>query len=150
VKSGITLETLMTIVTATNSHLKPEDLRDWLLERGFAVERDGELIPTSRTVELVGALRPTSTAAPRIRSMDEDANAQLIAYARIAVGAEHGLDPVASRRLVGADVEALHRDAAAMATELGIVDPTKQPRDGGGRYAGGDMNRIIRERSGRT
>jgi hypothetical protein len=146
------LETLMALVATPNSHLKPGDLRDWLLEHGFAVERHGELIPTSRTRELVAALRPTSTAVPRIRPVDDEATAQLLAYARLAVGREHGLDDNAARRLTGASVDELHADAASYARQLGIVDPSVQSRDGAGRFTGSenkDYNEIIRAASGR-
>src|SRR5262249_22080722 len=79
-------------------------------------------------------------------------------YLRAAVGREHGLTEQQSRRLVGSTLKALHDDAASMATELGVDDPYAtdqgQARDDGGRFArsggtGGDMNRLIRQASGR-
>jgi hypothetical protein len=87
----------------------------------------------------------------------------LIEYAKIAVGREHGLSPPQARRLVGSTLRDLHADAATMAGELGIEDPyTPEPgqaRDGAGRFAGsrgdpgtdagGGMNRLIRQRAGR-
>jgi hypothetical protein len=60
-----------------------------------------------------------------------------------------------SRRLVGSSVDELHADAKAMAKEVGAYDPTEAARDEGGRFrtvgdaVGLDMNRIIREASGR-
>jgi len=84
---------------------------------------------------------------------------ELVEYAKIAVGREHGLSAPQARRLVGSSLRELHADATTMAQELAIDDPyTPEPgqtRDGGGRFAaaggntGGDMNAIIRAASGR-
>jgi hypothetical protein len=82
---------------------------------------------------------------------------ELLEYARIAVGREHGLSEAQARRLVGGSLRELHADAAQMASELGVDDPHPtdqgQARDQGGRFAssgeGRDMNRLIREASGR-
>ena len=81
--------------------------------------------------------------------MDEDATAKLLEYAKLSVGREHGLDEAASRRLVGTSVDELHRNAKAMAKEVGAYDPTERARDEGGSFAGADKNRIIRAASGR-
>jgi hypothetical protein len=93
------------------------------------------------------------------RRMADNDRDELLAYVRVAVGSAHGLTEAQSRRLVGSSLRALHDDAATMAGELGIEDPytpdTGPARDGAGRFAAsrggasGDMNRIIREASGR-
>jgi hypothetical protein len=57
--------------------------------------------------------------------VDDDATAGLREYAAIAIGREHGLDPVASSRLVGDTVDELRRDAASYRAgllRLGISD----------------------------
>jgi hypothetical protein len=74
----------------------------------------------------------------------------LIDYAKLAVGREHGLSDSEARRLNGSTIAALHRDATAMCKELGRVDLTERARDELGRYAGDDMNAIIRRAAGRT
>lgn len=74
---------------------------------------------------------------------------ELIEYARINVGREHGLTSEQAHRLVGSTLGDLHDDARVMAKELGVRDPSERTRDDGGRYAV-DMNRIIREKSGRS
>jgi hypothetical protein len=76
----------------------------------------------------------------------------LLAYAKTAVGAEHGLSAAQSKRLKGTTPADLHADAKAMVRELGLVDPTQQPRDAStGRYSGEhvDMNELIRGVAGR-
>jgi hypothetical protein len=60
---------------------------------------------------------------------------ETLEYLRVAVGREHGLSEAQSRRLVGSSVKALQRDAREMARELGLPDPTVQPRSGDGRYS---------------
>jgi hypothetical protein len=88
-----------------------------------------------------------------LTAMDDVALAKLLEAAKLSVGREHGLDDAASRRLAGADVDELHRDATAMARELGIADPTQQRRNQGGRYATSgehlDVNQLIRQATGR-
>jgi hypothetical protein len=75
---------------------------------------------------------------------------ELYERGRASIAAEHGLSAESARRLRGKTASELHTDARAMAAELGVVDPTERPRDGAGRFASGtDMNRIIREASGR-
>jgi hypothetical protein len=79
---------------------------------------------------------------------------ELRAIAKTAIGAEVGLSAAQSARLVGDSAEALRLDAKTMAKELGIA--VDEPgRDERGRFrtvgdaVGNDMNRIIREASGR-
>jgi hypothetical protein len=61
--------------------------------------------------------------------------------------------PAQSARLVGSTLKTLHADASVMAGELGVDDPYEPPqaRDDAGRFAGSgrNMNRVIREASGR-
>jgi hypothetical protein len=88
---------------------------------------------------------------------------ELLSIAKTAIGAEIGLTAAQSRRLSGTSAAELRADALDMGRELGIVaDAPPAPRDHGGRFAaaggiydqrergGLDMNRLIREASGRT
>jgi hypothetical protein len=84
---------------------------------------------------------------------------ELVAIARSAIGAEHGLTPAQSERLIGSSAAEIRADAKLMAKELGLVADDDPPRDRGGRFArsggvydtrGLDMNRIIRQATGRT
>jgi hypothetical protein len=82
----------------------------------------------------------------------------LVAAAKREIARQHGLDRGRSHRLVGGRAAALHADAALMAREEGVHDPTTVTRDEGGRFTsrsstqggGFNMNRFIREASGRT
>jgi hypothetical protein len=81
-----------------------------------------------------------------------DDQAELIAYAKVALGHQHGLTDAESRRLNGSTVDELHRDARAMCRELGRVDLTERARDEGGRYAGTaavGFNEAVRKAAGR-
>jgi hypothetical protein len=75
----------------------------------------------------------------------------LLALAKTAIGAEHGLSAAQARRLVGSSAAELHDDAKRMAKELGQPDPSERSRDERGRYSGEhiDMNRLIRGVAGR-
>jgi hypothetical protein len=86
----------------------------------------------------------------------DDEQAELVAYARVAVGREHGLTAEQSRRLVGRSLTELHGDARAMAQELGVRDPSERTRGGDGRFAGAEgsdahvrINKSIRQAAGR-
>jgi hypothetical protein len=104
---------------------------------------------------------------------------ELLSIARTSIGAEVGLNPAQSRRLVGETAGEIRSDAKAMARELGLVVDVDPPRDPGwavreerrhlrqglaerrcerSHPAGGrahdvtervDMNALIRERAGR-
>jgi hypothetical protein len=80
---------------------------------------------------------------------DDETLAELLDAARRDVARAHGLDERHAFRLVGSSVAELHKDAASMARELGVADPSERQRDEGGRYAGNDMNARIREAAGR-
>jgi hypothetical protein len=81
---------------------------------------------------------------------DDDDREALLKLARIEVGRQHGIPERDAHRIVGSTVAELHRDAAAMAKEYGVLDPTERARDELGNFAGGkDMNTLIREASGR-
>jgi hypothetical protein len=54
---------------------------------------------------------------------------ELIEYAKVAVGREHGLTEAQARRLVGSPLNVLHADAATMAGELGVESPYAPSRD---------------------
>jgi hypothetical protein len=86
---------------------------------------------------------------------------ELLSIARASIGAEVGLNPAQSGRLVGSDAKSLRDDAKAMAKELGLIVDADPPRDPGGRFAksGGiydkgspnaDVNARIRQAAGRT
>jgi hypothetical protein len=80
---------------------------------------------------------------------------ELLALARVEVGRQHGLSAAQSARLIGDSAAALHRDAAQMCRELGIVDLRERTRDRAGRYASSEsdsrsINALIRAASGRT
>jgi hypothetical protein len=86
---------------------------------------------------------------------------ELLSIARTSIGADVGLNPAQSRRLVGSTAADLRSDAKAMAKELGLVVDADPPRDPGGRFAksGGiydkgsanaDVNARIRAAAGRT
>jgi hypothetical protein len=86
-----------------------------------------------------------------LRDVSDD---ELIEYAKVAVGREHGLTEAQACRLVGSSLKELHADAATMAGELGVEDPYQpepgRARDDAGRFAGSaGMNAIIRKASGR-
>jgi hypothetical protein len=76
--------------------------------------------------------------------MDEE----LLAIAKTGIGAEVGLTPAQSARLVGETAGDLRRDAKAMAKELGLAVDERQ-RDEGGRFTPSDFNRAIRQAAGR-
>jgi len=64
-------------------------------------------------------------------SVDVTDDEDVIEYAKIAVGREHGLSAPQARRLVGSTLRELHADAGAMAQELDIEDPyTPEPGQG--------------------
>jgi hypothetical protein len=92
--------------------------------------------------------------SPATRNIaDVDNDAKLVAYAKLQIGREHGLDETDSRRLAGNTADELHADARAMARELGVTDPTERARDQRGKFASGEgrsMNQLIRAASGRT
>jgi hypothetical protein len=85
---------------------------------------------------------------------------EMVAAAKREIARAHGIDPDRAHRLVGSTAQALHADAALMAKEEGVADPTTRhsERDETGRFAprssspGGafDMNRMIREATGRA
>jgi hypothetical protein len=79
---------------------------------------------------------------------------ELLSIARASIGAEVGLSPAQSCRLIGETAADLRLDAKAMARELGLVTDADPPRDHGGRFAksGGiyDMNAMIRRAAGRA
>jgi hypothetical protein len=90
---------------------------------------------------------PAGTAA---RSEDETL-AELLAAAKRDVARTHGIDERHAPRITGATMSELHKDATALARELGVDDPTAKPRDEGGRFAGkSEMDRAIRSAAGRT
>jgi hypothetical protein len=75
---------------------------------------------------------------------------------RVSIGVnEFGLTEAQSKRLRGESADEVRADARAMREELRLepIEP-ERARDDGGRYAAGedegDMNRLIREASGRT
>lgn len=74
---------------------------------------------------------------------------ELVQVAREAIGAHFGLSPQQAARLRGFTRSEIEADAATMCGELGLPVPGAQGRDGDGRFAGGDMNRRIREAAGR-
>ena len=79
---------------------------------------------------------------------------ELYAAAKREIARAHGIDPDRSHCLVGSTAQALHADAALMAKEEGVADPTTRhsERDEGGRFAprssgegsGFDMSAAIR------
>jgi excisionase family DNA binding protein len=92
--------------------------------------------------------------ASRIAGMADD-ELELIDYVRSRVAHEAGLSPAQGARLRGSTVAELRSDARAMRDELGLEpldDDGATSRDGRGRFRKGDivdMNRIIRDASGR-
>jgi hypothetical protein len=79
---------------------------------------------------------------------------ELVGIAKSSIGAEVGLTPAQSARLVGETAGELRKDARAMAKELGL-EVDEQARDEGGRFASsGDnaesarMNEAIRAARG--
>jgi hypothetical protein len=86
--------------------------------------------------------------------MDDETLAELFAAAKRDVARSHGIDERHASRITGSTMGELHKDATAMAKELGVDDPTAKPRDEGGRFASGDgsgssINRLIRAAAGR-
>ena len=100
---------------------------------------------TAYTLSMAGAEQPPAGTAAR--------SDDLIEIAKTAIGAEVGLSPAQSRRLVGGSADELRRDAREMAREFGLAVDDDQRRDQAGRYAsaadGRSMNELIRAVSGR-
>lgn len=69
------------------------------------------------------------TAAPRRGTFRDVTDNELIDYAKVAVGREHGLTEAQARRLVGSSLNVLHADAATMAGELGVENRYAPSRD---------------------
>jgi hypothetical protein len=81
--------------------------------------------------------------------MDDETLAEFVAAAKRDVARAHGIDEQQAYRLVGGSMSELHKDAASMARELGVDDPTARARDEGGRFTPQDFNRAIRAAAGR-
>jgi hypothetical protein len=77
-----------------------------------------------------------------------DEQAELLAYAKRAVGAEFGLSEAHASRLHGSSLSTLRADAKAMRAELGLEPLDGRERDEQGRFAP-DMNVRIRQAAGR-
>lgn len=100
------------------------------------------------------ALRDGSTTQTELltRERDEVRNELTDAYRTIAA-MKAGLDPAASKRLIGSTLEELEADAKDLAKTLGAVKARVTPNDGAGRSSGAapvaDMNASIRKMLGR-
>jgi hypothetical protein len=90
--------------------------------------------------------------------MDAASLDELIGLAKVTIAHQHGVPEHQAHRITGSSPRELHDDAAALAREIGVHDPTTVKRDEGGRFAprsssagsGFDINRAIRQAAGRS